>query len=439
MGDLYIKVHDQLPVFKVDIGQYIALYTPGYLLKIETVSLNALFHLLKYPHTIEDNLTRNAVLHILERAQEAVDKWEWQKQEPFSPECLTIHVGSDCNLNCAYCYSKIDQTGNINLVGFPDLSAVNAACEYMAERKNKNTDRIAVVFHGSGEPTFHWQQLVDSYKCISMIVKRKDLRLFTYIATNGCLKEEQIDWLAENMDLIGISCDGPPAIQQKQRTPYSEHYPSTEKVCKRILEKGGKFDIRVTVTRDTISQLVEITAYLTEVCNAGNIRIEPVYLAGDNEFTEKEADGFFNQYIAAQHYAKQHGVSFNYAGMRMAEQHGTYCDVLRNTIRLTADGVTRNCFCFMNYGEEYITGGYNKGLSVFQLNPDIQELKKKAFQIPDDCSGCINIYHCSRGCPDFCLFENGQHANRKLNPFRCRLHQLLAVEKIKDSNICFID
>jgi sulfatase maturation enzyme AslB (radical SAM superfamily) len=432
MGDLFIKAHKQLPVFKVDFGKYIILYTPGYVLKMEAVSLDNIIQLLRNPHAIEDVKSRNAILLLLKRAQENIDAWECQKQEPFSPECFTIHVGSDCNLNCSYCYTKANQTGNKNLVGFPDLQAINTVFEYMAASENKKAERLTVVFHGSGEPTFHWQQLVETYERIAVMSKTRGIQLFTYIATNGCLTRDQIHWLAKHMNLIGISCDGPPAVQQKQRATTSGSYPSIEEVCERILEKGGKFDMRVTVTHDTISQLVEIATYLTNVCKAKNIRIEPVYLAGKNGFSAEDADVFYEQFIAAQHYAQQHGARFDYAGMRMDEQHGTYCDVLRNTLRLTSDGLTRNCFCFMNDGAAFITGRCDKIGSVFQLNPEIHELKKKAFQIPDECAGCINIFHCSRGCPDFCLFEDGHQANRKLNPFRCRLHQLIAVGKIRD-------
>jgi sulfatase maturation enzyme AslB (radical SAM superfamily) len=195
------------------------------------------------------------------------------------------------------------------------------------------------------------------------------------------------------------------------------------------LEKSGKFDIRVTVTRETISQLESITAYLIEECHTRNIRIEPIYLAGDNGFSVEEADYFYERFTEARKFAKQRGVSLSYCGVRMEEQHGTYCDVLRNTLRLTADVVTRNCFCFMNNNPEYITGRFNSEKSFFDLVTGIQDLKEKALQIPDMCKQCINVYHCSRGCPDYCIY--GNESDMKFSEFRCRLHQLLAVERIR--------
>jgi sulfatase maturation enzyme AslB (radical SAM superfamily) len=436
MHDLYIKVHDNLPVFKISCGQQMVIYTPGCSIITEEIHINDLKCLLKNPSTIENDSVRNLVYTVLNKANDVAEKWKLQKLFPFTPECFTIHSGSDCNLDCSYCYSKKEQTGNKNLTGFPSEEAIEAVTEYISENIPLNSHQFTVVYHGSGEPTFHWDKLVSSFQKITGILKKKGIEIFNYIATNGCLEESQVDWLAENMDLIGLSCDGTPEIQKVQRTNRlikNDHH--IEKICKRILEKGGKFDIRVTVTPLTIKQLPEITEYLILQCNANNIRIEPVYLAGEKEFQEMDADDFFSMFNKASHIAKEYNVGFNYAGIRTSELHSTYCDVLRNTIRLSSDDLTRNCFCYMSGKEEFKTGEYNRKLYSFKLRSDIDLLKHKAYHIPDACSGCINEYHCSRGCPDFCLFENENHEQLNLSPFRCRLHKLMAVDFAIKSSI----
>ncbi len=429
MNDLFIKVHKTLPIFKIDNNQLSILYTPGYSISLSKIPLNELVLFLENPNTINDLNIRNAILSIIKKAKDAINKWEQQKQFAFSPECLTIHAGSDCNLNCSYCYSKVEKTENKNLRGFPDLNAIETATRYIIKNKSNDLKRLTVVYHGSGEPTFHWNKLVESYKSISTIAKQHNLQTFNYIATNGCLSEDKINWLSKNMDLIGISCDGPEAIQQKQRTNKSIKCPPIEKVCNRIIKNGGNFDVRVTITQDTILKQLEITEFLIDKCKAKNIRIEPMYLASKNGFIEKDAEVFLENFLKAQKYAKKNGANLSYAGIRIEEQHGAYCDILRNTIRLTSDGLARNCFCFMNDKPELIFGKYDKTTSDFKLNLNINELKAKASRIPMECNSCLNIFHCSRGCPDYCIFDEEQ--NVKLNKFRCRLHQLLTVNKIK--------
>jgi uncharacterized protein len=428
MSELFKKIHDTLPVFQIDNGEEIIFYTPGYYLIIKATELNDSLLFLKHPITTEKQNQNNDLLNLLSKAEEVRFRWETNKKIPFSPECLTIHAGIECNLNCSYCYSKTENTGNKDLSGFPAIRSVEMICENIAEEVRQNSGRLTVVWHGSGEPTWHWHQLVEMYKYISAFSVSRNFRIFNYIATNGCLSLEQVDWLAENMDVIGISCDGPPDIQRMHRSGQSGKYLPLKELTRRIIEKEGRFEVRVTVTKDSISRQSEIVRYLIEELKADTIRIEPVYLAGDNGFQEKDAELFLENYIEALNFADQNGVKLDYAGVRLNELHGTYCDVLRNTLRLTSDGLTRNCFSFMKNDPEFITGRCSETHREFHISSGIDEIKKKTLKIPSECNDCINVYHCSRGCPDYCIY---QEKDQQLNSFRCRLHQLITVEEIK--------
>lgn len=426
MYELFTKVHDTLPVFKICQGRHMVLYTPGSGIRTQDIPAAELRSLFMNPSGIQDSEIRVLVLNLLENAEEVVRKWEARESSPFNPECLTIHVGSDCNMNCAYCYASIEKTGNGRLAGFPDSDAIAAAVDFVTSKTINRSGRLTVAYHGSGEPSFHWDRLTSACCQIEQIAAQREINLFSYMATNGCIDEWQIKWLAEHMDLIGISCDGPPDIQRTQRSKGKRKYPSVEMICKRLSDLGSRFDIRVTVTPDSMSRLPEITGYLIENCMARNIRIEPVYLAGNNSFREADADLFYDYFIRSATIAAENGVGFGYSGVRTDELHSTYCDVLRNTVRLTVDGNSRNCFCLMDARSDFITGSYDKLKSSFRLRSDIDALKNHASRIPSECNECISLYHCSRGCPDFCLFENDYHGTPKLDPFRCRLHQLIA-------------
>lgn len=433
MSELYKKIGDKLPVYKIACGKEMVLYTPGFYVRLKSIPDSELLYLLEDPGKIEDLNTRNDLHKLLKMADEALTRWESQKRTLFLPECLTIHAGTECNLNCIYCYSKNESTGNKTLSGFPDLSSVKMMSEHLAEAVKDRSGRMTVVYHGSGEPTFHWEQLVESFNCISEVARHHKLQIFNYIATNGCMSAGQADWLSENMDLIGISCDGPPDIQRNQRQGNSGVYLSVEELCERILKKGGNFEVRVTITKDTMSRQEEIVKYLIENLNSRTIRIEPVYLTGGDAFQEKDADIYFKYFVRARDFAEKHSVKVDYSGVRLDELHGTYCDVLRNNLRLTAEGLTRNCFSFMKNNAEFVTGRCLSDQSGYYINSEINELKKKAFRIPHECNDCINVYHCSRGCPDFCIYPEASNS-RGLNAFRCRLHQLITVERTTNNS-----
>ena len=143
-------------------------------------------------------------------------------------------------------------------------------------------------------------------------------------------------------------------------------------------------------------------------------------------FTPEHAEKFHTGFKEAQNYALKRGVMVEYSGVRLEELHSTYCDVSRNTIRLTPDGILRNCFCRFSENKDFTLGQINK--NSLKIRDDIHETLRKTLEIPEECTNCINIYHCSRGCPDYCLFE----PDKALNAFKCNLHKHLTVNSLKD-------
>jgi radical SAM protein with 4Fe4S-binding SPASM domain len=430
MNSIFEKIHEELPIFKIDDRNCSILYTPGYFVKISPINSDSIRNYIVNPDKIDNSNLKKTMFDLLDKARLAQSNWENQTQKAFVPECLTIHVGSECNLNCVYCYAKAEFTNNSKIKGFPDFANIRKVLEYIYEQRTDVSKTLTIVYHGSGEPTYHWERLVEIHQKISDFAKEKHISIFYYLATNACLSDNKIEWLSKNINLIGISCDGPRAINDANRTRNCTHFP-IDYVCKKIIEYKGKFDIRVTVTKDSIVKLSEITTYLIEQCKATTIRVEPVYLAGANSFVEKEADIFLKEYINARQIAKKHHVSLEYSGARLNEIHGTYCDVLRNTIRLTPDGNLRNCFCYMFDKHGFILENLKSNESDFKIAEKAYSLKDKATAIPHECNECINIYHCSRTCPDFCIFDENRFISRKINPFRCRFNKSLTIYSIR--------
>jgi sulfatase maturation enzyme AslB (radical SAM superfamily) len=425
MNDKFIKIHDELPVFKIDHNQSKIVYTPGLYIVLDNTSDQWLTQQIKDPYRIADKKMQIAVLNLLDAAKRNVNGWENLKINNFSPECLTIHVGAECNFDCEYCYSRI-RNGN-KLVGFPKLEDIKSAFNYLAENSPDTTKPVTIVFHGSGEPTLHWEKLKEAHSWLSETAKHLGLNLFYYLATNGSLNKDQVAWIAWNIDQVGISCDGPPEIQQKQRSKSVITNLQLEEVCRILRMNGTLNDIRVTITPQTISKQLAIVQYIIDRLQAKRIRIEPVYLY-EYGFKSEHALDFFDNYISAKNYAEEKGVSLEYSGIRLQELHGSFCDVSRNTMRLTPEGCFRNCFCRFQDDDGFILGDISMHSKVF-MNDAITDIKQKAFNIPAECFKCINVYHCSRGCPDFCIYTD--QGISPLDSFKCRLNQLIAVDLIK--------
>ena len=187
--------------------------------------------------------------------------------------------------------------------------------------------------------------------------------------------------------------------------------------------------MRVTVTPETADRQSEIAGYLTGECHASVIRVEPVYWAGRDGFSAADASGFLGQFVQAREVARKAGATYTYAGVRMNEIHGPYCDVIRNNLRLMPERVTLNCFCGDAGNPDQITGRVSGNPPAFELSGSMEQMKEKAMRIPDRCRDCICNYHCSRGCPDYCMFQDtGESAS--FSEFRCNFHQEFLVHEI---------
>ena len=426
MSELFSKIHNHLPVFSIVYKRKNIIYTPGFYIVVERTPGNSLKKMVNNPSQIENAQFRNSINGLLAVSQDSVNAWEKRKTEPFIPECLTIHVGNECNLNCDYCYSKIGT--NSKLKGFPAIKDIESAFHYLLSNGGVKTKKTTVVYHGSGEPTYFWNKLVSAYDHISQLAQKNDITVFNYLATNGILNEEQISWLANNMDQIGISCDGPYQIHTEHRKINEGDFRHLEKTCRLLHDKKARYSVRSTITPQTMTKQVDIVKYLIHDLYATQIRFEPVYLF-ENGFEESQVPHFIDCFLEARSYAMKKGAYLEFSGVRLNELHSTYCDISRNTLRLTSEGIFRNCFCKFHDNNNFNVGWTVKNHKGVVLNPTLKEIKDRAFEIPQNCKNCINIFHCSRGCPDFCFFD--ELSNQGLIDFKCKLHQLFSVSEIK--------
>jgi len=92
MHELFIRIDEQLPIFRIGHGENMVLYTPGYSIRIKGIPCENLKSVLRNPAEIKDVNLRSLIINLLAQARDSVNKWESQKGSPFTPECLIIHV-----------------------------------------------------------------------------------------------------------------------------------------------------------------------------------------------------------------------------------------------------------------------------------------------------------------------------------------------------------
>ena len=108
----------------------------------------------------------------------------------FQPTGAALLMSNRCNLRCIYCYANGGETNNLDLDPVIARAAIDIVCE---NAQKLGQDRFGVTFHGGGEPTVHWDAMVE----LAKYAREKPLPAELHIVTNGYWNEEQGKWLIE--------------------------------------------------------------------------------------------------------------------------------------------------------------------------------------------------------------------------------------------------
>lgn len=287
----------------------------------------------------------------------------------------------------------------------------------------------------------HQALLQKVLQTVTDLTTAQQVPLFRYIATNGVLSAQKATWLAQNFDLIGLSCDGPPDVQNRQRPLWSSRAGSdyVERTARILREWDTPFDVRVTVTPETVHRQAEIANYICRVLQPNEIHVEPVYQGGRAKSHDSitNANQFVNEFLQAEQVAQQHGISWCMSGSRPGDIHGPYCHLLRHVLHVVPGGMASACFkagkaqTVQQAGLQI--GGLDEVNGRFRLNQDhIHNLAARLHPIPRSCQNCFNQYHCARHCPDYCPLEA---ADDPAGTFRCRVNRQLTWARLQKTAV----
>ena len=424
---------NHLPIFRQDYGAYSLFYAPGYLAIVVPEQVE------QFSNTLVDSRAKlsSVTTELFEHARTAQESWTAVSSQPFTPYCLTLYLHNECNLHCTYCFADPSAQPARRL----SLPAIRAAANLVLANCQAQNRPFTLVCHGGGEPTLHLSFLQKALQIVSDMTAAQQVPLFRYIATNGVLSSQKTRWLAQNFDLIGLSCDGPPDIQNQQR-PLSGSGGSSkqvERTAHMLHEAGTPFDVRVTVTNNTWQRQAEIAEYICQVLQPNEINVEPVYQVGraKSNGAIMDADLFVASFLKAAQVAQQHHIPWRMSGSRPDEIHGPYCHLFRHVLNLIPGDIATACFktsrpeTVQHLGVHM--GEMDEKNGRFTLQQDhIQQLSAKLHPIPHACRNCFNQYHCVRHCPDHCPIET---TDSPTNSFRCRVNRQITLARLQETAV----
>lgn len=201
---------------------------------------------------------------------------------------ITFWTTRDCNLNCAYCYNKVNNNIKREYMSY---DTIKRAIELFARMENFDNDDMYIDFHG-GEPLLNCEAI--EY-IMNELEKKVSKDIITYgITTNGTIQTEKAKETLKKIDNISVSIDGNKKNHNRYRV-YSDGSGSFDDVLTfaKELQKYKNIRVRMTLTRQTLSNMKETIAFLI---NEGFKEIVPVLDMYDNRWKEDDEQEIFKEF-----------------------------------------------------------------------------------------------------------------------------------------------
>ena len=313
-----------------------------------------------------------------------------------------ISLTEDCQFRCEYCSFSSGGENNKTLSiddvkGYVDWLVKNVALKKLVSDEN---NILKILIAGGGEATYKWNLFVDTVKYIKEISAKNNIECSLEITTNGCLSEEQTEFIIDNFSRILVSFDGIEEIQNKNRhfANCEPTYNIVSRTLKKLDEKEANYSIITVVQLDDITRIEEIASSIfSQYPNLRELSIRPAMPTGraanySNEYCKYDfASSYFLTEQKLGNPLKMSCSLFNYKWSR-----GIFCGALYGQHPwLTPNGNIVTC---QDAREESVVVGHVVNGEVKAVQ-NIDTYADIAFSQIESCRLCDMFWFCHGNCP----------------------------------------
>jgi len=307
-----------------------------------------------------------------------------------------------CNLKCTYCYLEryIQGSQSISLE-----FAKQGIRDFFSSSQIRH-----VRFYGVGEPALEFEK-IKAIREFAFGLGGGDLK--TEIQTNGVFSTDVTLWLADNIDIIWISDDGPPDIQDTQR-PLREGGKSSEVIERNIatlLDRGTKATVgaRSTITPTNLYRQVEMIEYFHRL-GIKAIFSDPVFPRVETNLANVKSlnvgEDFMMKYarefLQARRRAEELGIFYGSIFIvNFDEKTEYFCRSCLPCPHLTTDGYVSCCDLafFGHILPELIYGKYDGHKGIIDYDHEkIAAIRSRKASNLTECQSCEVLYFCAGAC-----------------------------------------
>lgn len=330
-------------------------------------------------------------------------------------KCLYVPLTSKCNLACSYCLGK----GGKRAGKTASWKTIKSAIDYIANQKKP----VKAEFTSPGEHSLE-KELLE--KTLDYLNKKLEIREIS-MSSNGIIKPKTALWLADRIQILQISCDGPPEIQDLQR-PMKNGGKSSAKIeetIRELVKHNKNFRLRVTVTKNhvgreeqTFKYFYSLEAPMISLSQVVDLGLGKEYIENSN-ITDRKLQ---ETVLKIKEYCDEFGVCSrinleNYFGNRKI----TFCQ-LGQTFTLGLDGNIAACGLYSDEKDleihkgmkNLIFGKFDYKKNRVEVNEkklgEFRKLHKKA-----NCYKC-DLKICWGGCP---LKNLGKKGSGQMEKYDC--------------------
>jgi len=311
---------------------------------------------------------------------------------------LCFGLTTDCNLSCKYCFANAGKYKH--KIPF-DLA--KKAIDFVA---NHSKRKFTLKFLPGGEPTLDFNLL----KRVISYYKKKCSGPFIFLSTNGVISKPTLDYLIENIDVLQISCDGPPSIQDKQRPLKNggSSSPFVEETIKYLVRKKKKFVIKIVVSTSTLGKEEALLAYFNNlgVKKIGFAPLQERGRAKENNIVPMNHKEYGKFLIKIIELGSELGIEIeNILFGVLGRRKPVTCGAGFGTFTIDSEGRVNACIGYSGKSDlmipefkELLFAKYDFKKDKFIIDWNKINLLKKSF-FNKRCRKCKYFYFCYAKCP----------------------------------------
>ncbi|MCG8345776.1 MAG: 4Fe-4S cluster-binding domain-containing protein [Chlorobiales bacterium] len=352
---------------------------------------------------------------------------------------ISFFLTTKCDLRCVYCYNCKERL-ELEEKTLPLEIAKAGIDEFFTNNKSRH-----IRFYGPGEPTQEFElmsQIADYAR------QKGGKEVTTELQTNGAFNSKVRGWLLDNLNIVWVSFDGPPDIQNQQR-PFPNNKPSAPIIEENILwlhRNRGNRDLmvgaRVTMTSLNIHRQIEMVDYF---CSLGirYIWTDPEFPAVEKnpvcddekkyEQYEFNMELYVDNFIKAYKYARLKNIFYgSFLTCNFDGETKIHCRACTPVPHLTPDGYVSACDLVVfgankNHMNCFIYGKWNKQKKQFEYYPKrLKAMQDRSVDNISHCKDCFAKLHCGGYCLGEVVNETGMLDGQK--PIVCRAIRTLLKE-----------